>query len=92
MEGLEKRKADLPIPESVNELGLTELEQNCMDGLNQCMAAFWEMDRQHPDEARDFVNAVHVIQRLLGQRIVRRCYPKGWPTYRYRKDVKVCPN
>ena len=43
---------------------------------------FLEMERQHPDEMRDFVDCIHRIQDILAVRIVRRSYPEYWPTHK----------
>lgn len=61
--------------------GLTDLEQECMDGLMASYSAWLQLERQHPDELRDFVDAVHKIQDLLALRVVRRCFPEGWTTH-----------
>jgi len=60
--------------------GFTLAEKRCHDALMQSYREFIDMPREHPDEMRDFVDAVHKIQGLLTTRIVRRVYPKYWPT------------
>ena len=70
-----------PVSEKDNVLGLTPEEQEVMDKLMECYGAFLKLDREHPDEMRDFVDGVHVIQGVLAMRVVRRCYPRGWPTH-----------
>ena len=80
-----KREPDPAVLESV--YGLTPLEEKFMDSLREAIGLFWEMDRQHPDEARYFTDAIHQIQHLMGQRALRRCHSKGWPTYKYVKEV-----
>jgi len=76
------RKAKKPISESQNELGLMPKEQEVMDKLMECYKAIIKLDKEHPDEMRDFVDGIHKIQDVLAVRIVRRMYPKGWPTYK----------
>ncbi len=61
--------------------GFTSLEKECHDYLQKAYAAFIKMERQHPDEMRDFIDPFHRIQDLLVVRIVRRCFPKYWPTH-----------
>ena len=64
-----------------NEHGLTVKEQKALDGLRDAVEAFNKLDMQHPDERRDFIDGVHKCQDALLTRVVRRSYPKGWPTY-----------
>jgi hypothetical protein len=79
---MEKQEPKDPVPESKNRSGFTQSEQVVMDKLMECYQAFIDMDREHPDEMRDFVDGVHRIQGVLGMRVLRRMYPKGWPTYK----------
>ncbi len=82
MTGLSYRDSKPPVSSRDNILGLTPGEQMVMDKLIECYAAFLKLDREHPDEMRDFVDGIHRIQGVLAMRIVRRCYPEGWPTYK----------
>lgn len=59
--------------------GLTDEEGVVMDALCDVGDAFFKLDRQHPDEARDFCDGVHRCQDALAVRIARRAFPKGWP-------------
>ena len=63
------------------ETGLLADEQACLDRVVASWNSFVNLERQHPDELRDFANAVHAQQGLLATRIARRDYPDGWPTY-----------
>lgn len=65
--------------EVITEHGLTAEEQIVMDKIIEAYEAFCKLERQHPDEDRDFTSAVHKIQSILALRIVRRVYPVGWP-------------
>lgn len=51
-----------------------------MDNLIAAFNKFSMLNRQHPDEMRDFVDGIHKCQDILAVRIVRRVYPEGWPT------------
>ena len=64
--------------------GLDELEKKCMDGLIIAVEAWLKMERQHPDEMKDFIDLLHGMQNLLAVRIVRRNFPKGWLTYKVK--------
>lgn len=59
--------------------GLTDAEGIVADALVDAANAFGALPKQHPDEGRDFCDAVHRLQDLLAMRIARRVYPKGWP-------------
>jgi hypothetical protein len=59
--------------------GLTDAEGKVADALVEAVIAFSALERQHPDEMRDFVDGIHKCQDQLAVRIVRRHYPKGWP-------------
>lgn len=59
--------------------GLTDAEGVVADALCDAASAFAALPKQHPDESRDFCDAIHRLQDLLAMRIARRVYPKGWP-------------
>ena len=75
--GLQRRVTRPVLPES----GLTPGEQEVHDNLMAARRAWHQLDRQHPDEDREFTDAVHRIQDLLALRIVRREYPDFWPIH-----------
>lgn len=68
--------------------GLTEDEQIVMDSLVAAFNNFASLNRQHPDEMRDFTDGIHRLQDMLAVRIARRNFPKGWPTYSGGADGK----
>lgn len=59
--------------------GLTPEEGKVMDALILAVEEFIKLDRQHPNEGSDFIDGIHKCQTVLGLRILRRDYPKGWP-------------
>ena len=61
--------------------GFTAQEHVCHEALQKFYSLFLKLPRQHPDEARDAADAIHRLQDLMAVRIVRRCYPKYWPTH-----------
>jgi hypothetical protein len=63
----------------LNEMGLTKSEQAVMDSMMIAYEKFLQLERQHPDELRDFVDGIHKCQDVLALRVVRRTYPIGWP-------------
>ena len=85
----QKREAKIPILASENACGLTLEEQGIMDKLMECYELFLKIDREHPDEIRNFVDGVHKIQDVLALRVIRRCYPQGWPTYDLKQGGNV---
>ena len=72
----------------VDDRGLLKGEAEVIDLLVEAYNAFLALDRQHPDELRDFIDPLRRIQDLVAMRVVRRAYPEGWPVYRYDKKSK----
>jgi hypothetical protein len=71
--------------EKVNDNGFTDDEHDINNLLIDAVNKYSKLEEQHPDELSDFVFHVHAIQGILGTRILRRTYPKGWPTHK-KKD------
>ena len=65
--------------ESISIYGLTPNEQTVMDKILDTYNAFCKLDRQHPDEGREFTDSIHKLQSIMALRIARRVYPEGWP-------------
>lgn len=61
--------------------GLDPDEGRVMDCLVDAVEAYGRLPFQHPNEADEFVTAIHRAQDLLAVRIARRYFPEGWPTY-----------
>lgn len=59
-----------------------------MDGICKVYGDFLLLEYQHPDDWRDLVDAVHVVQNLLACRIARCEYPDGWVLY---SEIKGTP-
>ena len=49
-----------------------------MDSLLETLRFYNRLDKQHPNEITDLVDAVHKIQSLLALRVIRRNYPEYW--------------
>lgn len=73
--------AGTSLPAMAREDGLTEAEGEVMDALCEAVAAWEQLEKQHPSEAEDFYAAIHRAQDLLAVRIARRHYPEGWVNY-----------
>jgi transcriptional regulator with XRE-family HTH domain len=59
--------------------GLTEAEGVIMDGIAHIWNKFSKLEKHHPAETNDFVDGIHKCQYVLGMRVLRRNYPKGYP-------------
>lgn len=62
--------------------GLTSEEGQVMDNLAEAWNMFLKLDQTHPSEQSDFSDGIRKCQQVLMNRILRRDYPKGYPTYR----------
>ncbi|MCU6106013.1 hypothetical protein H3U04_20600, partial [Clostridioides difficile] len=58
--------------------GLNYEEGVVMDNLINAWNGFCKLKRQHPSDLGDFQNAIHQAQQVLGLRVLRNDYPKGW--------------
>lgn len=52
-----------------------------MVALCEAVDAFEVLPKQHPDEERDFFDAIHRLQDLMATRAMRRLYPDYWLSY-----------
>lgn len=50
-------------------------EQQIMDLLVDANNIFVQLDKTHISEENDWNYAIHLLQRILGQRVLRRDYP-----------------
>lgn len=50
-------------------------EQKIMDLLVEAHNIFTDLKKTHPSEELDWTNGIHTLQRLMGQRVLRRDYP-----------------
>lgn len=80
-QGARSERAMKPPPtfDDLRQDGLTDEEGVVMDALIASVEAFARLERQHPDELRDFIDGIHRCQDQLAVRICRREYPIGWP-------------
>jgi len=62
----------------VRDDGLTDEEGEVMDALCDAVDAYGELEVQHPNEAEEFIAAIHRLQDLMAVRVCRRLYPRGW--------------
>ena len=59
----------------------TETEQQAMDALILAFNKFAQLERTHPDHARDFTDGIHKCQSVLVHRVVQRDYPDTFPAH-----------
>jgi hypothetical protein len=50
-------------------------EKLMLDNITELHTNFMKLERTHPDEAREWINAIHQLQNVIGWRILRRDYP-----------------
>ena len=60
---------------------VTKEEFLVLEKISAAYKSFCELEQQHPDDIRDFVNGVHIMQGLIMQRVCRRVDPKKFPSY-----------
>ena len=81
---MKTRKPSKPISMDVDICGYTKDERLVSNKLFECYELYKGLPQEHPNEITEFTYAIHLIQGLLAIRAMRRCYPKGYPTYDMR--------
>lgn len=54
----------------------TKEEQEIMDLIVEANNKFGALQYAHPDDPRDWTNAIHALQNILIYRVVKRDYPQ----------------
>lgn len=57
-------------------------ENHVMSHLVYAYNDFASLEQTHPSDIQDFLFHIHALQRIMGQRILRRDYPKVFPTHK----------
>lgn len=57
-------------------------EELTMKHLVSAYEEFSKLDQTNPNDIKDFVFHINALQRILGQRVLRRDYPNTFPTYK----------
>jgi hypothetical protein len=65
---------------------VTDEEKEVLKKIGEAHKAFMNLKQDHPDDIRDFVNGVHIMQGLIMQRIARRSDPEMFPTYKVKVE------
>lgn len=58
-----------------------DTEKEIMNSLVNAVNLFSKLKQTHPSDRKDFVDGIHICQKVLGMRILRRDYPENFPTY-----------
>lgn len=58
--------------------GLIPEEKEIADRIISAWNKFVTLEQSHPDDIKDFLQGVHIIQKVLGMRVLRRYYPDYW--------------
>lgn len=61
--------------EKTKKQPFTKEEEKIMDFIVEAHNIFAGLEKTHPSEEQDWANAIHILQRLMGQRVLRRDYP-----------------
>jgi hypothetical protein len=54
----------------------TPEEKEIMNLITQAHNRFVQLESTHPSEIKDWVNGLHSLQGVLGNRVLRRDYPE----------------
>lgn len=68
------------VKEIQTEGGFSKDEAECMFYLFKTFHTYRKLPVQHPCEQSDFADAIHILQHLLGVRVLRKDYPEFWST------------
>lgn len=68
---------------------MTKDEKRVLKKIGETHKAFMELEQQHPDDLRDFINGVHIMQGLIMQRVCRRSEPYEFPIYETKVTKRV---
>lgn len=77
----EKIIDDKEVKSNTRNDGLTEGEGVVMDSLVDAYNKFVKLKTTHPSEKDDFIDGIHECQQVLMNRVLRRDYPLGFPSY-----------
>lgn len=63
-------------------MGITKEEKEILDGIVDVHNKYVKLESTHPSDMPDWVNAIHILQNLIGARILRREHPNIFATYK----------
>lgn len=73
---------DIPIPPKHNKAPFSTNEELTMKHLVSAYEEFSNLEQTNPNDIKDFVFHINALQRILGQRVLRRDYPNTFPTHK----------
>lgn len=56
-------------------------EKEIWELLGKAAQLFFNLEQTHPSHLKDFADAIHQCQDVLGRRILQRNYPEYWESY-----------
>lgn len=62
----------------IGSVKLTDAEKEVLDLLSTAVYKYMDLPEAHESHRRDFADAIHTCQRLLGQRVAYRADPDIW--------------
>ena len=67
--------------------GLIPQELEISEHIVEAWNMFTKLEQTHPSDIEDFQKAIHSLQYILGQRVLRRLYPDFWLTHKKEKSI-----
>jgi len=72
---------NIPIPPKHNKAPFSTSEELTMKHLVSAYEEFLNLEQRRPSDTTDFLFHINALQRILGQRVLRRDYPNTFETY-----------
>ncbi len=60
-------------------IGFSDVEEKIMDKIVNAHNLYMSLEKQHPTDITEWINAIHILQHLLGMRILNREHPDIFP-------------
>ena len=76
-----------PASPTMKEASFTKEEKALWEKVGQVVADFQRLEQTHPSDMQEMVNAVHVLQHILGQRVLRREFPGSFASYKAAPNI-----
>ena len=79
---IEEQESQKAIKESLDNDPFSTSEQSTIKHLVSAYEEFSNLEQTNPNDIKDFVFHINALQRILGQRVLRRDYPNTFTTYK----------
>jgi hypothetical protein len=66
----------------MRQVSFEPLEREIWEKLGAIAGQFKSLPPTHPSDLKDAADAIHVLQDILGRRVLRREFPGSFATYR----------